>query len=221
VLLNECLAYARETRNTVEVSIALAGLGFVALLEDACAEAEEFYRESLERSREVNDQHEVAAALIGLAWVAIERGRPQHAVGLLQQSLAIARTVGGRQLLALSLEGYSMVLAATGQVRRSWQLVASVAAYRERVGVPPDPSDQIVLDRLLKAASATLDDHERAALTKAGRTYTIDQAIADIEQWDTTALVQPGRYDVVDAQNGRVTAEPDDRIDVPAVAVCG
>ncbi len=204
VLLHECLAYARETQNTVELSIALAGLGSVALLEDAYTEAEVFYRESLLRSRDVNDQHEVATALIGLARVAIELGMPQRAAGLLRQSLSIARTIGGLQLLTLSLEGFAMVLAATGQVRRSWQLVASVAAYRERVGVPPDPSDQILLDRFLTAASTTLADHERAAITMAGRAYTIDQAISDIEQLDTAALEANVRAVVETVKEGQV-----------------
>jgi tetratricopeptide (TPR) repeat protein len=206
-LLQERLAHSRETQDMVQISMALAGLGLVALLEGEYAEAETFYRESLDRSLDVDDQHAVATALIGLAFVAIESGMPQRAQALLRESLAIARTTGGKQLLALSLEGFAAVLAATGQARRSWQLAATVAAYRERLMVPQDPSDRILLARLLDAASATLDDHERAAIMMAGRVFTIDQAISDIEKLDSAAPVRSDHYESVANQYDQVIAD--------------
>jgi tetratricopeptide (TPR) repeat protein len=201
------LAHSRETQDMVQISMALAGLGLVALLGGEYAEAETFYRESLDRSLDVDDQHAVATALIGLAFVAIESGMPQRAQALLGESLAIARTTGGKQLLALSLEGFAAVLAATGQARRSWQLAATVAAYRERLMVPQDPSDRILLARLLDAASATLDDHERAAIMMAGRVFTIDQAISDIEKLDSAAPVRSDHYESVANQYDQVIAD--------------
>ncbi len=180
-LLIESLDHSRAAHDILRVSMIVAGLGMIALLEGNYEEAERFYDESLARSREVGERLGVASALIGLALTAVGRGDPMHARALLGESLNIARETGGRHLIAQSLEGFAAVLAASGQPHRSWRLAAAVAAYRERVSVPRDPSERALLALFLDRAAADLDPDESSALWAAGREMTLAQAFAEAE----------------------------------------
>jgi len=179
-LLHERLAISRKTQDVIQISMALAGLGLVALLEGDYSEADRFYHESLARSREVDDQPAVAIALLGLAFAAVGRGEPELARPLLREGLLTAREIGARHLIAQSLEGFTTMLVALGEAPRAWMLAAAVAAYRERVAVPRDPSEHALLELFLESAAQSLDSDERASLWAAGRDMTLADAYAEV-----------------------------------------
>ena len=179
-LLQERLTYARTLQDAVQISMALAGLGLIALLEGEPHEAERLYRESLTRSMEVDDQPAVATALLGIAFSMISRDEAHHAQPLLEEALLVARTIGARNLIAECVEGFVAMLVAAAQPRHSWRLAAAVSAYRDRVGVPGDPSEQALVKTFLDRAADALSAEDRNVLWDAGRALDLNAALAEI-----------------------------------------
>ncbi|MGA7670750.1 MAG: tetratricopeptide repeat protein [Nitrolancea sp.] len=179
-LLQERLTYARNLQDAVQISMALAGLGLIALLEGEHDDAEQLYRDSLTRSMEVDDQPAVATALLGIAFAMISRNEAVHARPLLEESLLVALNIGARNLIAECVEGFVSMLVVTGQPRRSWRLAAAVSAYRDRVKVPGDPSEQALVKRFLDRAAQSLTAEERNVLWDAGRSMTLNEALNDV-----------------------------------------
>lgn len=190
-LFGESLEYSRAAHDTVRVSMTLAGLGMIALLEDNVEEADRVYDESLRRSREVGEKLGVATALTGLALTAMKRDRTTQAVALLREGLIIARETGGRHLIAQCLEGFAAVLAATGDARRSWRLAGAIAAYREQVEVPRDPGEWALLESFLDRAATALEPDERAALWAAGREMTLKDVLAEVDHPPASYAIEP------------------------------
>ncbi len=179
-LLRERLTYARNLQDAVQISMALAGIGLIALLEGESDEAERLYRDSLTRSMEVDDQPAVATALLGIAFSMISRNEAGHARPLLEESLLVALNIGARNLIAECVEGFVSMLVVAGQPRRSWRLAAAVSAYRDRVNVPGDPSEQALVKTFLDRAAQSLNAGERNVLWDAGRTLHLNAALAEI-----------------------------------------
>ena len=93
---------ARET-DAAAAAATLAGLGDVALQDGAASDAEQWYRESLDRAREADDEAAEATALAGLGNVALQEDALDAAEEYHRESLEVSRAVDDQSTEANSL----------------------------------------------------------------------------------------------------------------------
>jgi hypothetical protein len=135
--------------------------------------------ESLPIWLELRDAQHIAMGLSNLGLVAIRQGDYARARQLLLESLDIRRELGDQPGIAYQLEGFASLAAAQQQVARAARLFGGAAALREAIGVPLLSSDRPDYDRAVAAARAGLGEEAFAAASAAGRTMTLEEAVAE------------------------------------------
>jgi hypothetical protein len=182
-LSEESLEIARELRAEWDIANVLGHLATGArLLEGDSLRARALFEESLAIWRQLDDKPAIAYALAYLAFSAIDQGDSAAARALVEESLAACRELRDSWSTSL-LDCAASYAARHGEPERAIRLAAATAAQREALRVPPFL--QARLERRLEPARMSLDPASQAAAREAGRTMTIEQAIAD-------ALEEPG-----------------------------
>jgi non-specific serine/threonine protein kinase len=119
VLLDECLALARERGDEAGIGMVLTQLGHVAFLEDDLGRAAACYAEGFAIRRRIGDQRGTALALQGLGFVARLQGDNARAQSLLDQALGLFRAVGDRFQIGLTTGYLADAVFAAGDLPRS------------------------------------------------------------------------------------------------------
>ena len=116
----------------------------------------------------------------GLAYVALQRGQVERAAALCRESLLIHRERRDSWGLAASLAACAALAIACGEPERSAQLygAAAVRLVGNVNGLHRYPHDQAEQERHIIILRSQLDDATFNAAWEAGRTLTLEQAIA-------------------------------------------
>lgn len=181
VLVQQALDQWRAVHDDTQTASASADLGFIALLQGHDAQAETWFRDSRNSAQVIGSDFTVAGAMIGLALAAIRLGKLSRARELLAEALRLGRAIDARQLIAQSLESFAALLAAERQAERAWKLTAAAASYRVRFGLPPNRTEQTLLDAFLAPAAAALPSDRREELWREGQQLTLDAALTEVE----------------------------------------
>jgi hypothetical protein len=96
-------------------------------------------------------------------------------------SLNRAWDLGITMLVASSLLGLAGIAAASGCPEDGARLLGAAEGSAASLGVPLFPRDQPIRERVLTALRATLGEVHLAIEQEAGRTLTVEQAIAQAQ----------------------------------------
>lgn len=107
------------------------------------------------------------------------RGEAARAEAHYQQALRILRALSASWELAACLEGFAVASVSSGQPARAARLSAAAAALRDRLGMPPPPSDLAMVEQTVARARAALTKREFAAAWARGQAMPLEAAIAD------------------------------------------
>jgi hypothetical protein len=84
-------------------------------------------------------------------------------------------------LVSSSLHGLAGLAAACGQLEAGARLLGAAEGLTASLGAPQYPRDQPVRVRVLAALTAALEEEQLAATRDAGRTLSLEAAIAEAE----------------------------------------
>ena len=154
----------------------LCDLGLNAVLQGDLDRAEALYEESLALSRQHSDPWSIATELSNLAEVARKRGDLERAAQLTREAVVLYREVGDEARIAGYLEGTAGETADPMQAAR---LLGAAARLREATRVPVEAYNRQEVDRVTDVVRIALDEGEFAAAMAAGRSLSLDEAIAE------------------------------------------
>jgi hypothetical protein len=97
------------------------------------------------------------------------------------ESLDQARALRHSLMAGSSLYGLAGVAAASGHPAAGARLLGAAEGIVSSLGTPMYPGDRLVHERALAALTVTLGPEELAAARRAGRTLTLDAAIAEAQ----------------------------------------
>jgi non-specific serine/threonine protein kinase len=183
-LLNEALRLLCELDDRVpdaEEAIALLALGDTAMAQGQFGRAAGRYEDALERHQAGGYLWGPIDARIGLAGANYCMGNTLEATSLYLKGLNRARDSGIILLAASALLGLAGIAAESGRAEQGARLLGAAEAMAASFGAPIFPRDQSIRDRCLSALTAALGMERLAAAREAGRTLTVEQAIAQAQ----------------------------------------
>ncbi len=178
--------FRRHEADKFGLAVALASLGIVALGQEDYVTARARLEESIALCRALHDQWALALPLRNLGVAAFRQGDYDRAVAMLEQSLAVQRDEREKWFVSRSLESLAAATALRGDGLRAARLFGAGEALREAVGASVLPFYRSDYDRGVAAARAELGESKFREAWTAGRTLTVEQALA-------YALRQPPR----------------------------
>ncbi len=121
-------------------------------------------------------------AQAGLAGASYCTGDYPRAAALYADSLDRAWDLGIAMLVATSLLGLAGVAAASGWPEEGARLLGAADGVASSLGAPLFPRDQPIRDRCLRSLRANLGEERLAIEREAGRTLTVEHAIAQAQR---------------------------------------
>jgi DNA-binding NarL/FixJ family response regulator len=206
---SESLRVARNVNDVLGIARALRGLALVAHQHGDVERARQLHEESLAKRREVGESWGVALALIGLGQVLLDTRDIPHARALFDESLTLSQDLGDREGMARSLEAVASLAAMTGQVAKASQLASAAEELREANQIPLSPAERAQLARRMGSITPTLAKRTSSALTVAGQTIPLEEAVAlahaigQAAEQAFSGLVPPQEHDQVQASASR------------------
>jgi predicted ATPase/DNA-binding XRE family transcriptional regulator len=168
-----------QVRVAAEFGAALLVLGDVALAQAQFDRAANHYEAALEQFRAGDVVWTPIDAVAGLAGVRYCTGDVVGAAALYAESLARARALGATILVVTALVGLAGVAAESGRPEEGAHLLGAAEDSAASLGTPIFPRDRPVRYRALAALTKALGEERLEAAREAGRTLTIDQAVAE------------------------------------------
>jgi len=175
----EAIAVSRELGDVWGVAGTLGNLGLVAQQERDLDRARTYFEESLEGFRVLGDRRGMANALDNLGLVAREAGDLARAAALHGEGLELAQELGDHIGVAFGLEGMAAVADAAGKPGAMVRLFAAADALRVTLGSPRPPDNQDEFDEIITPARAQFGEDRFAEVWQAGRSLSMDAAIAE------------------------------------------
>jgi predicted ATPase/DNA-binding SARP family transcriptional activator len=157
----------------------LNNLGEVARCEGDYRRAAQFYEESLASFRALGSSGDIARSIHNLGYVARVQGDGQRARACFTESLRLFQERGNTRGIIECIAGLAGVIGAQGQIERAARLLGATAAQFEAIGAAMWPADQIDYQRTVAALRAVLGEAAFATAWAAGRSLTLEQAIAE------------------------------------------
>jgi non-specific serine/threonine protein kinase len=177
-LHEEALALFRELGDNLRIATALTNLGAVVCQQGDYGRAAALHEEALALNRRLGSKWGIAASLVNLGGVAYQQGDYERTRALYIEGILLSRDIGARELVAAVLEGMAWLLVAHGQAHRAAALAGAAEEVREVLGVPLEPEQWAEHDQALQAMRAALGEEAFAAAWAAGRTLSLEEAIA-------------------------------------------
>jgi predicted ATPase/DNA-binding XRE family transcriptional regulator len=176
--LEESRGVWQELGNTGMLSLASNSLGDLARSRGQFAEAAAYYRESLELAEDSATQHMQAVYRHNLAHATHRLGNHTQARDLFAQALSLFRELGDQRGLAECVAGLAG-LVAESEPERTARLFGATSAIIGAMGSRLNPSNQADYHYALAIARARLGDDAFDAAWVAGRSLTLEQALAE------------------------------------------
>jgi predicted ATPase/transcriptional regulator with XRE-family HTH domain len=159
------------------LSVTLLILGDIGLVQEQFDRAARWYEERL-AFEGLQGAWGPIDARAGLAGVKFCTGNYVESARLYLDSLDRAQDLGISLLVTSTLLGLAGIATASGSAEQGARLLGAAEGIVASLGAPIFPRDQPVRDRCLSALTAALDEERLAAAREAGRTLTVEQAIA-------------------------------------------
>ena len=172
-------------------ALTLINLGWLAIMRNEDARAEEALTESLALFREIGERRTTPYALNLLGLLAWRRGDRARASSLLAEGTRLSRDLGSRLAVVNSLTTLATVAIADAKSERAARLLGAVEALREKIGAPIQPIERPTLDAMIAEMRAALGEAKFAAGWEAGRCISLDEAIAEALTFATSELQTP------------------------------
>ena len=182
-LEEESLRFCEGERHAI---YALSGLAWEAFIHDDYANACALFQRSIAVARKCGVHTDAAMTLASLATVMAFKRDISSALTLLEESVVLSRKFGATALVKNCLPGFAALRSAQRDAEGAVRLLSASEALREEMGSPGGPVAQEIRKRILEAAQGELDEDRIASAFEAGRSLTLDEALAE-------ALADPGR----------------------------
>jgi non-specific serine/threonine protein kinase len=156
----------------------LANLGDLALLRGDTAQATAFAGEAVERWRRVGYVWGIAQALGTVAAAASERGDQARAASLYDETLTHWLACDDGRGIAGTIAGIAAVARARGQLERAARLLGAAWGLGDALGVR-FLGHHLYAERILAAVRSRLDEASFAAAWEAGRSLSLEEAVAE------------------------------------------
>jgi tetratricopeptide (TPR) repeat protein len=163
------------------VGIALLFRGDTALVQRQFERAGRQYAEGSDLFRTIDDVWRLSDVQAGLGAVSYCTGDCTRAAVLYAENLERAQRVGYTIAVASSLLGLAGVVTEFGHPETGARLLGAAEGIAASLGSPIFPRDQPVRERALAVLAAALGEERLAAARGAGRTLTLEAAIAEAQ----------------------------------------
>lgn len=176
--LDKAMAIGKDLHEGWLDSFALNNRGEVARAQGNYDEARGYYQESEKLLREMGDFGDLARLVHTLGYIAQHEGDLEMAESRFRESLAIFEKVGNQRGIAECLAGLAGLRAEQGNPQMAATLLAAAAATQDVTGAAWWPADRVEIERNARIIRAALDEETFAAAREAGRSLSLDQAVA-------------------------------------------
>jgi non-specific serine/threonine protein kinase len=174
----ESLTVRRSLSDESGIANALQGVAYIASVRGDVAAARAAHEESLALRRRLGDQRNVSNSLVHLGWLAQARGDHALAREYVRESLAILRNLGDGAMIAYSLDLAARISAAEEHSERTVRLLGAADGVREAIKASLPPRARADFERDLSVGRMSLDAEQFTAAWTAGRSMTLEQAVA-------------------------------------------
>jgi predicted ATPase len=174
----EALSIARADGDQLVIGYVQAHYGALLCLDGDLEQARALHLESLTIARSVGDENLWAEAHYVLAIDAISSGDATSAAAELAAAVRHYQNLGHFEGLTRCLGAFSALALARGNPNLAARLIGTAAAVRDRFELKPWPWVAQAEQRFTEQAAALLPESEYAAQLAAGRSQTIDDALA-------------------------------------------
>jgi predicted ATPase/class 3 adenylate cyclase len=176
-LFEDSIAISRELGNLALVSMRLVNLGNVEIDASNLDRATQVLEEALTLHQEQGNVVGVANAQQSLATVSLRAGRAGEARDLLSHTFDYVVSSGDPEFLAQTLESFACITAELGECLRAARLGGAAEAIRQKAGMPIPEPNNVLLERFLGPARATIPRAVWNAELTAGRALTQEQVV--------------------------------------------
>jgi tetratricopeptide (TPR) repeat protein len=176
-----CQEGMRLLREVGDMSGLAQGYNAIGELSRAVGKSEQAksaYLKTLDIAREMGDGMRVAMNLCNLSFLALEEGDARRARRLLLEGMRVFDDQTSRPHLICSLASQSGSLAALGEFDRAAKLLGASDQLLERYGLTLQPADVPVIAAYRRAVIKGMSDEAYAAAYEAGRTLSLEEAVA-------------------------------------------
>ncbi|MBA3637406.1 MAG: hypothetical protein H0W57_13465 [Rubrobacteraceae bacterium] len=169
---------AREAGDTHRIGVALAALGYAAVLQDDNERATALCEETLAFACEHEDAGEevVAETLVNLGLAALGQGQHERAISSFDEALAMSQRAGRKASLINTLEGMTSLASAMGEDLRAARLWGAAEAARESTGIALPPGEWALHEPRLNASRSQPGEGEWGEELAEGRTMSLEVA---------------------------------------------
>jgi len=174
----EFLTFYYQVGDKNGIALGLLDKGVIAQLQGEWEHAVALYAQSLALFREIASKNLIAEALHNLGSAVLHEGDARWAVVCFAEGLAVSREIGSRHRVAINLAGMAGVATAQAHPERSARLFGAADALFDAMGMTVGLVNRREYDRNREIARAQLGDEAFAAAWEAGRTLSLEQAIA-------------------------------------------
>jgi len=177
-LFSYALAIQRRLGDWEGAGMSLSGLAALAFARGDSAGALDLYRESLTAFETCGDRGEEARILSEMAWTHLAAGDSALARGSFLEAVHAHTDIASVRGVGLALVGLAAADAVEGRPERAATLAAAAEVFAQDEGIVVVYSEETPGRELVDAARAALSADALAAATAAGRTLSIDEALA-------------------------------------------
>mgnify|MGYP001182131173 CR=1 FL=1 len=177
-LLDEGLPMLRELGNPYRIAMALNFSGDLARCEGNYAQAQAAYEESIALLREINAVRDLASALHNLGHACLRLGDIRRAHAFFNESLAIHQTQGNAPGMTECLIGFAALNIVCDLLAAGVRLFSALVAIGGERIATAWAATKLEYEHYLALARAGLTAAEFEAEQAAGRTFTLEQAVA-------------------------------------------
>lgn len=177
-LLDEGLPLLRELGNPYRIAMALNFSGDLARCEGNYAQAQAAYEDSIAILREINAVRDLASALHNLGHACLRMGDIRRAGELFDQCMAIHRAQENAPGMAECLIGFAALSIVCGLPAAGIRLFSALVTIGGERIATAWAATKLEYKHYLALAHARLTEAEFEAEQAAGRTLTLEQAVA-------------------------------------------
>lgn len=178
VLLDEGLPLVREAGNPYRIAMALNFSGDLARCEGNYVQAQTAYEESVTHLRELNAVRDLASALHNLGHTCLHLGDAERAYALFGESIALQQAQGNIPGVAECLIGFAALAVVRDLPAAATRLLAAAVAIGGQRVATAWAATRMEYEHYLARARASLTDTAYQAEQAAGRTFSLEQAVA-------------------------------------------
>jgi DNA-binding CsgD family transcriptional regulator/tetratricopeptide (TPR) repeat protein len=181
-MLDEALPLLRQAGNPYRVAMALNYCGDLARCQRHYAQAQLAYEESLTLLREIGADRDLASVLHNLGHACLHRGDSERARALFNESLAIHQAQHHKQGMTECLLGFAALAITSDMPAAGVRLLAAMTAIGGQRATKFWAATRLAYEHCLARARARLTESDLQAAQAAGRTLSLEEAVAYAQQ---------------------------------------